>query len=402
MTTDLTTAVDLSDPLFYREQKPEPVWAKLRTEHPVYRNVRENGEHFWAVMTHRLCTEMLTDPGTYSSENGMRLDSNPQVLAAAKGKMLNITDPPRHDKIRKVISSAFTPRFVNSLEANMRRTAARAIDESIEAGECEFTKVAQKLPVSVICDLMGVPEEDRDFMVDRTRFAWSSTALSEDEEERKVEVHTEMLMYFQELADLRREDPRDDLMSALVGGEIDGRPLTGQEIFYNCDALISGGNETTRHATVGGLLAFIDNPDQWQKLREQPELMGSAINEIVRYTTPVMHALRTATKDHEFAGAQIKAGEHVIAWLPSANRDETVFTDPDRFDIERNPTRHLGFIQGNHYCIGSALAKLELTVMFDELLKRVEFAELTGPVLRLRSNLLWGFDSLPVTFHAKK
>lgn len=388
--------IDVSDPVFYQTSDPEPVWARLRAEHPVYRNRRANGEHFWAVMNHGLCTEMLTNPHVFSSENGMRLDSNPQVLAAAAGKMLNVTDPPRHDKIRKVISSAFTRKMVDRLESTMRKTAAQAIDEAIAAGECEFTRVAQKLPVSVICDMMGVPPEDWDFMVERTRFAWSSTASDEAEEAEKLLAHTEILCYFQELAERRRSDPQDDLMSAMVGGEIDGEPLTGQEIFYNCDALISGGNETTRHATVGGLLALIRNPDQWQRLRDEPGLMPSAIQEIVRYTSPVMHALRTARTDTELGGQHIRAGEHVVAWLPSANRDDEVFTDPERFLVDRSPNRHLGFIQGNHYCIGSALAKLELTVMFEELLRRVEVAEITGPVRRLRSNLLWGFDSLPV------
>ncbi|MGW2745043.1 cytochrome P450 [Streptomyces sp. NPDC001450] len=389
-------SIDLSDPLLYRDSVPEPLWARLRAEHPVYRNQRQNGEYFWAVMTHRLCTEMLTDPKVFSSENGMRLDSDPRVLAAAAGKMLNVTDPPRHDKIRKVVSSAFTPRMVDRLESNMRTTATRAIDEAIADGGCEFTRVAQKLPVSVICDMLGVPPEDWDFMVDRTRFAWSSTALDEADETRKVQAHTEILCYFQELAELRRKDPQDDLMSALVCGEIDGVPLTDQEIFYNCDALVSGGNETTRHATVGGLLALIENPDQWHRMRTDPAVMPSAIQEIVRYTSPVMHALRTAREDAELGGQHIRAGDHVVAWLPSANRDEEVFTEPERFLIDRSPNRHLSFLQGNHYCIGSALAKLELTVMFEELVRRVEVAEKTGPVRRLRSNLLWGFDSLPV------
>jgi cytochrome P450 len=390
-------AIDLSDPTFYQDRDPLPVWAQLRAEQPVYRNRRVDGTEFWAVLTHDLCNEVLTDAGSFSSANGMRLDSDPRVIAAATGKMLNITDPPRHDKIRKVVSSAFTPKMVRRLEVNMRVTAGRAIDDAIAAGDCEFTRVAQRLPVSVICDLLGVPAPDWDFMVERTRFAWSSTAQSKQEESEKVQAHTEILFYFQELAQKRRTDPQDDLISALVQGEIDGRPLTDQEILYNCDALVSGGNETTRHATAGGLLAFITNPDQWSLVRGDRSLLPSAIQEIVRYTSPVMHALRTATKDVELAGQLIRAGEHVVPWLPSANRDERVFPNPDRFDIERSPNRHLGFIQGNHYCIGAALAALELTVMFDELLSRCAHVRLAGPVRRLRSNLLWGFDSLPVT-----
>ncbi len=391
--------IDLSDPTLYESGNPVPIWSQLRTEHPVYRNERAAGGYFWAIMTHPLCVEVLTDPRTFSSTRGMRLDTNPRVLDATAGKMLNVTDPPRHGKMRQVVNSAFTPSMVRRLEVNMRATVAKSIDRALASGgACEFTRMAQELPVSVICDMLGVPPEDRNFMVERTRLAWSSTALDEAEEAKKIRAHTEIFCYFEELAAERRRAPREDLMSALVGGRIDGVPLTDQEVFYNCDALISGGNETTRHSTVGGLLAFIENPDQWQELRSHPELMPSAIQEIVRYTSPVMHALRTATADVTLNGQSIRAGDSVVAWLPSANRDETVFVEPDRFQIGRSPNRHLGFIQGNHYCIGATLATLELTVMFDELVRRIERVELAGEVRRARSNLLWGFDALPVRF----
>lgn len=391
---------DLSDPIFYQNSDPLPVWERLRREHPVYDNRRANGARFWAVMTHKLCTDMLTNPKVFSSANGMRLDSNPQVLARAAGKMLNVTDPPQHDKIRKLVSSAFTPRTIRRLEANMRATAGRAIDLAIADGSCELTRLAHKLPVSVICDLLGVPEQDWDFMAERTRFAWGSTAADDREEVEKVAAHTEIMAYFLDLAADRRKRPMEDLVSALVHGEVDGRALTDEDVLYNCDALLSGGNETTRHATVGGLLAFVMNPDEWSAIRQNRDLLPSAIQEVVRYTSPVMHSLRTATRDVELGGINIRAGEYVVAWLPSANRDEQLFDDPDRFNVRRSPNRHLGFIQGNHHCIGSGLATMELTVMFDELLNRVSEVRLAGPVRRLRSNLLWGFDSLPVTFHA--
>ena len=391
---------DLSDPTFYQNGDPLPVWAELRREHPIYDNRRADGARFWAVMTHQLCTDMLTNPKVFSSANGMRLDSNPRVLARAAGKMLNVTDPPQHDKIRKVVSSAFTPRTIRRLEANMRATAGRAIDTAIADGGCELTQLAHKLPVSVICDLLGVPQQDWDFLAERTRFAWGSTAADDREEVEKVAAHTEIMAYFLNLAADRRKRPTEDLVSALVHGEVDGRTLTDEDVLYNCDALLSGGNETTRHATVGGFLAFVMNPDEWSAIRQNRDLLPSAIQEIVRYTSPVMHSLRTATRDVEFGGMNIRAGEYVVAWLPSANRDEQLFDDPDQFNIRRSPNRHLGFIQGNHYCIGASLATMELTVMFDELLDRVSEVRLAGPARRLRSNLLWGFDSLPVTFHA--
>lgn len=386
-------AVDLSDPKLYLGGEPEKIWARLRAESPVYRNKRPGGD-FWAVMTHDLINEVLRD-NRLTSEKGMRLDENPAAIAAAAGKMLPISDPPRHGKIRGVINSAFTPRMVRRLEMNMQKTAAESVEMALSASECDMPKIASRLPLFTICDMLGLPREDWDFMLDRTMTAFK--AVPGADIAGVMKAHAEILDYYVKLMELRRREPDESIVSALVHGELDGRPLTDEEIFLNCDALISGGNETTRHAITGGLLAFINNPAEWRRLQDDPELLPGAVQEVLRFASPAMHVMRTATVDMEIGGEKIAAGEQVAMWIPSGNRDERVFSDPDRFDITRRPNRHLTFAQGAHFCLGSALATTELTVMFGELIRKVGRAELAGEPRRMRSNLIWGFESLPVT-----
>ncbi|MEW2075151.1 cytochrome P450 [Streptomyces sp. NPDC012403] len=390
---------DLADPELPRSGRTEEIWAELRAQSPLYRNERENGRPFWAVLSHPLANQVLKDSANFTSEKGMRLDHNPLATEASAGKMLIVTDPPRHGRIRRIINSAFTPRMVRRLEDTMRSTVVETLDEALEKGTSDFVDAAARLPVSVICDMLGVPKEDWGFMLDRTMAAFGSDAVDggEDHALRAAAAHTDLLMYYDELVELRRRDPQEDVVSAMVRGEVDGEPLTDEEIFLNCDGLISGGNETTRHATVGGLLALMDNPGQWDRLRADPELLPSAVQEVLRYTSPAMHVLRTANRDTELEGRPIAAGDEVAVWLSAANRDGRVFEDPDAFDIGRTPNRHLAFASGTHFCLGSALATMELSVMFEELTRRVGTAEHAGPVQRMRSNLIWGFESMPVT-----
>ncbi|MGK5548507.1 cytochrome P450 [Streptomyces sp. URMC 127] len=388
-------AVDLSDPGLYAGGNPERIWERLRSASPVHRNERPAGS-FWAVLSHDAISRVLKDPGTFTSERGMRLDHNPAATASAAGKMLIVTDPPRHGAIRRIINSAFTPRMVARLEQNMRRTVASALDRALAEGTCDFTAVAARLPVSVICDMIGVPPQDWDFMLERTMTAFG--AVSEQTDPLAVaEAHVDILSYYEELLERRRKEPQDDIVTALLDGTVDGARLTDEEIFLNCDGLISGGNETTRHATVGGLLALIDHPAEWRRLRQDPELLPSAVQEILRWTSPAMHVLRTATTGTEVGGQEIRAGEQLALWLPAGNRDGAVFPEPERFDVARNPTRHLAFATGHHFCLGASLATTELTVMFDELIRRVGAAEPAGPARRMRSNLIWGYESAPVT-----
>lgn len=403
MTTlrDTATVRDLSDPELYRSGDPEAVWALLRGRTPVRWTEREHAPGYWSVTSHALVSQVLRNAGAYSSEKGMRLDADPAATAASAGKMLIVTDPPRHGAIRRIINSSFTPAMVRRLTDTMRATARVVVAEAVEAGECDLVDVASRLPLSVICDMLGVPKADWNHMLTLTRTAFG-TSEAESDPLRRSEAHTEILVYYSELIGRRRRDPGEDIVSALVNGSIDGRPLTDSEVYLNCDGLISGGNETTRHATVGGVLALMAHPAEFDRLRARPELVDSAVEEILRFTSPALHVLRTATRDTELGGRHIREGDRLALWLPSANRDEQVFPDSARFDAGRTPNRHLAFAAGTHFCLGAALAGQELRLLFEEIVRGVRHVEPAGPVRRLRSNLVWGYESVPVRLEGKQ
>ncbi|MFJ9692468.1 cytochrome P450 [Kitasatospora sp. NPDC101183] len=389
------SSLELCDPDLYAHGDPEELWQRMRRAAPVHGG-EYDGRRFHAVLSHAEISRVLKDPGNFSSQQGMRLDQNPAATELAAGKMLIITDPPRHGGIRRIVGGAFTPRMVARLEQTMRETVTAALDEALEAGECDFTRVAARLPLSVICDMLGVPPGDRDFMLERIMVAFGSGEDEAADPLAPAEAHADILSYYEELLARRRREPQEDIVTALAHGTVDGVPLTDEEIFLNCDGLVSGGNETTRHASVGGLLALMRHPEQWAALREDPELLPTAVQEILRFTSPAMHVLRTATAPVEVAGHALAPGDQVALWLAAGNRDGTVFADPDRFDVTRRPNPHLTFAAGPHYCLGASLGTRELTVLFEELLRRVGDAELTGPPRRTRSILIRGHDALPV------
>ncbi|MGN9810005.1 cytochrome P450 [Micromonospora sp. BQ11] len=390
------TAVDVADPLLHRDDALHPVWRWMRRNDPVRWTVRSNEDSFWSVTAHADAVRVLRDSRTFSSERGIRLGGDPLAAAAAARKMLIVTDPPRHGDIRRIIGSAFTARTVQRLEQNMRETVTACLDQAFEQGAADVVQIAARLPVSVICDLLGVPREDWDFMVNRTTVAFGAVDDHGSPTADAAEAHAEILLYYLELVKQRRRSPREDVVTALVQGEVDGRPLTDEEILLNCDGLISGGNETTRHAAVGGLLALAAHPDQWQALRDDPAILSSAVEEILRWTTPGAHTLRTAVRDTELAGRPIEAGQSVVVWGASVNRDESVFEEPDTFRLDRKPNRHLTFGHGAHYCLGGALATSELRVLFGEVARRVAAVGVPGPVRRVRSNHIAGFEEAVV------
>lgn len=388
---------DLSDPRHYAAEGIEEVWRRLREARPLFLTRRTTGADFWSVLSHDLAGQVLRNSAVFSSTGGMRLDADPVANEAAAGKMLIVTDPPRHGGVRRIINSGFTPRMVQRLTDNIRVTAAEVIEDALEQGEVDLTRVASRLPVSVISDMLGVPRSDWDFMLELTMIAFGADESAGTDPKRIAEAHTELLVYYDELLRLRRREPQDDIVSALAHGAVDGVPLTDEEILLNCNGLISGGNETTRHATVGGLLALMQQPSEWARLRAEAELLPSAVQEILRFTSPALHVLRTARQDVSLGNQSIRAGEQVAVWLPAANRDGAVFADPDRFDVARTPNRHLAFAQGTHFCLGSALATSELTIFFEEFLARVADVTPREAPQRMQSNLIWGFTSAPVT-----
>jgi cholest-4-en-3-one 26-monooxygenase len=293
--------------------------------------------------------------------------------------------------------------MVARLEPHIREIANAVIDAVAQKGGCDFvTEVAAELPLQVIAEMMGVPLADR-----RALFSWSNRMIGQDDpeygttEDEAKRASLEVYMYANQLAAERRRNPGEDLMSVLLNAEVDGEKLTEMEFDVFFVLLMIAGNETTRNLISGGMLALIDHPEQRARLLKDRSLINTAVDEMLRWVSPVMAFRRTATRDTEIRGQKIREGDKVLMFYPSANRDEEVFPEADRFDVGRTPNDHLAFGIGEHFCLGSNLARLEIRVMFEELLRRLPDIELAGPVARLRSNFINGIKHMPVKFTPK-
>lgn len=392
--------INLTNPDAYVAGVPHEWFTRLRRDAPVYWHREAEGSGFWAVTSHEDFATVNRDWQTYSSMRGAVYlwDLPEDALEQQRMLMLNM-DPPLHTRYRLLINKGFTPRMVNALEANMRENTREILDRVQAQRECDFVvDVAAELPLQVIADLMGVPQEDRHKMFD-----WSNRMIGAEDpeygitEEDAQTASIELYAYASELANQKRADPGDDLISVLSQAEVDGERLNPFDIDLFFLLLSVAGNETTRNLISHGLVALLENPSQLELLRANPELMGSAIEEMLRWGTPVMHFRRTATVDHELHGQQIKEGDKVVFWHISANRDETKFNDPFKFDITRSPNEHVAFGSGGpHFCLGANLARMEIRVMFEELLARFPEMEITGDVARLRSSFINGIKHIPL------
>ncbi|MBI2761047.1 MAG: cytochrome P450 [Chloroflexi bacterium] len=406
----MTTAHSLSDinfvdPDVFVRGEQHAMWRLLRRKAPVFWNEgTPEFPGFWCMTKYDDVMTVSRDPATFISGKGITLNLHPDFNDPAFGRMMIMTDPPRHVRMRRLVNKGFTPRMVAQMEPHVRTITTSIIDEIAAKGSCDFvTEVAARLPLAVICGMMGVPRQDWDLM-----FSLTNRTLGPDDPEYQTTpgdpnqtsqlAVMEMMSYYARMVLERREQVQDDLVSVLVGSDIDGEKLTDEELLYFCFLLIVAGNETTRNATSGGMLALIEHPHERARLRADAALMPSAIEEILRYTSPVMHMARLCVRDTVIRGQPIKANDKVVMWYPSANRDEDVFAEPDRFDISRTPNDHLAFGIGEHFCLGAGLARLELRVMFEELLKRAPDMELAGQVERLRSNFIGGIKHMPVRF----
>jgi cholest-4-en-3-one 26-monooxygenase len=317
--------------------------------------------------------------------------------------MLN-QDPPQHTRTRSIVNRGFTPRMIGALEERIAGVCERIVDDAVEKGSGDFvTLCAAELPLVVIAELMGVPHEDRHKVFD-----WSNRMVGANDPEYGVtpeeaqSASIEMFMYANSLAEEKRKQPKDDIVTKLLTADEEGNELTELEFDSFFMLLAVAGNETTRNAITGGMYAFIEYPDQWERLKADHALIPTAADEIVRYVSPVMHFRRTATRDVEVGGVTIKKGDKVVIYYTSANRDESVFENPDTFDIGRDPNPHLGFGGGGpHFCLGRHLAKLEIEQMLQALLDRVDRVELVSPPRRLRSNFINGIKEMQVRFIPK-
>ncbi|MEU2339185.1 cytochrome P450 [Streptomyces sp. NPDC013172] len=309
-----------------------------------------------------------------------------------------LTDPPRHRQLRGLVDDWFTVRSVRAIEAKMREVAGRVLDLALEREHCDFVEdIAARIPLYMICSMMGVPESDWERL-----FTLSRQAFGAGDAMNRRFAHLEIMGYFEDLAKVKAANPADDLVSVLVAGEIDGKRISQDEVILNCDNLFVGGAENTRIAAAGGMLAFLEHPEQWSLLVEDPALLPTAVEEVLRWTSTPTHIMRTALRPVEIHGRRIEAGDLVTLWIPSANRDEEVFEDPERFNVIRQPNRHLSLGFGEHFCVGSMLARVEIRLLYQELMERSIRIEPDGEPIRLDSIVVNGLERLPVKLMADR
>jgi cytochrome P450 len=384
--------------LFVVHRREAPVWWHEPTEHT------PDGEGFWSVATHAETLEVQRDPTTYSSERGGTREHGGTLLQDLEvaGIVLNMMDDPRHARIRRLVSTGLTPRTVSRLEDELRSRTRALLDGIGDGDEIDFlVDVAAELPMQMICILLGVPEADRHELWEAVDPGFDirtgDRAFSSGGEPSTAQAR--MLEYGAQLIAEKRARPTDDMLSVVVHASLDDvepPQLTDVELYSFFSLLFAAGSETTRNAIAGGLLALIERPEQLAALRGDLALLPTATEEMLRWTTPSPSKRRTATRDVVLGGHEIVAGEKVLFWEGSANRDERVFDRSMEFDVRRDPNPHLAFGHGIHYCLGANLARLEIRVMFEELLPRFATFELVEPVEWTRSNRHTGIRHLHV------
>jgi cholest-4-en-3-one 26-monooxygenase len=384
---------------------PHEWFTALRHQAPVFWHPEPNGgPGFWNLTCYDDVVAVNRDNQTFSSNRGAVFiwDLPPEDLEQQRLMMLNM-DPPMHTRYRRLVNKGFTPRMVDSLEATIRERTRSILDKVGPRGQCDFVvDVAAELPLQVIADILGVPQADRYKMFD-----WSNRMIGSEDpeygvtEEEAQQASMELFAYAAQLAEAKRaQDPHGaDLISVLSEAEVDGERLTQLEIDLFFMLLTVAGNETTRNLISHGMVQLLEHPDQLAKVQADRTLLGGAVDEMLRYASPVMHFRRTATKDVTIRDTKIAEGDKVVIWYISANRDETVFDDPMAFNAERSPNEHVAFGGGGpHFCLGANLARMEIRVIFEELLDRWRDLELTGEPSRLRSNFINGVKHIPLSF----
>ncbi len=383
---------------------PHLVWKRLRAEAPVHFVDRPHGRPFWAITRHEDITKISRDPRRFLNAPRLTVGADRAELPV---RMLLNMDPPEHHAYRCLVNKRFTPRALARITSQVDAIATAILDELITDGadgEIDFVeRVSALLPIWVIAEMLGVPREDWQKLFD-----WTNQTVGASDPEYQADGRSSvetmhdaqraMFEYFSEMTEDRRKRPRDDLVSVLTHATVDGKPLPTYELLSYYFLIVVAGNETTRNATTGGLLALIENKDQLMQVRRDPSLIEPLVEEILRWTSPVVHFCRTSTEDIEMHGEKIRAGDSLCLFYPSTNRDERVFDAPDEFRLDRRPNRHIAFGIGEHVCLGAHVARLELQVIFRHLTARLEEVELAGPIERLRSIVIGGIKHMPIRY----
>jgi len=398
--------VNLTDPDIFQRGTPHEMFKLLRREAPVYWHEDPHGPGFWAITKYDDLKHVSTNPVLFSSQRQGTLlrDPTPETLPFVQAIMLNM-DPPKHRQYRALVNKGFTPRMINGLHGRVRDMVTKIIDGVIEKGECDFVEdVAARLPMEVICEMMGVPEEDRRrvYEIGNQMVGFDDPELQADGKPRDMDegeaAAAEMFVYAEKLYAKAVEHPSDDLATALVNAELDGEKLSPADFNFFFLLLLIAGNETTRTVTTNGMHSLIQHPTQLRDLRNDPSLLNGAIEEILRFAPAVHTFRRTATTTTELRGQKIRESDKLLIWYPSANRDEDVFDEPDTFDIRRNPNEHVAFGVGEHYCLGANLARMELREIFRGIILRMHDIELTAEPRRLRSTFINGVKEMRIRF----
>ncbi len=397
----LPEKIDLSDVGLFAHGTPHEVFRHLRRENPIYWNEQPDGSGFWALTRYADVLEVSRDSESFSSErHGIMIYDESFETSGRERTMLEM-DAPRHTRLRALVSRGMKPRRILALEDFGRRSFAEVLDRCLELGDCDFVSdVAGQLPLQIISEMMGVPDSDRPHLgvLAHRIQGFDDPELGGGGGGENSDAIQQMSSYALELASERRRQPREDIATAILQADIEGYAMDDAAFAAFFLLLITAGIETTKSSISGGMLALTEYPDQWATLGKHPNALPAAIEEMIRWTTPIHHFRRTAMRDTQIAGQPIREQDRVVVWYSSANRDESVFEEAFRFDIARQPNEHLAFGFGHHYCLGANLARLELCVIFEQLIPRLRDIALAAPPERMRSSFLGGVKRMPLTY----
>ncbi|EST38545.1 hypothetical protein N566_06855 [Streptomycetaceae bacterium MP113-05] len=386
--------IDLANPDLYTTDDRFEMWREYVTsDAKVWSGPGVSPSGFWSVFSHRDVSTVLSPKSPFTSEHGMMIGFDAEHADNSGGRMLVVSDGAWHSVLKRLIGPFLSRLRAPEFESVLRHEVKEIVERLKSEDSTDIAlEVGPRLPAAIVCEVIGVPLSERERLIELTNHAFGGEESTFDKM-TPAEAHTEILFYFHDLIERRQQNPGSDLVSALLA---DGR-LRTEDVLINCDNVLIGGNETTRHSITGAFHVFQRFPGALDTLHADPELTDRAVEELVRWTSPATHVLRVATEDTEVGGQEIRKGQAVVAWLSAANRDERIFPDPHGFVPGRTPNRHLGFGTGPHHCLGAALARVELRELLFRLAAEARAMHLRGEVQWMRSNLVQGYSSLQIS-----